>query len=75
VGGTFTAHLRTQQQFSGRDPILIIGGLFLVYKAVTEIHEKLEGHREQKSAGGKAVTFSFVIVQILCWTWCSPSTR
>ena len=29
--------------FSGRDLILIAGGLFLVYKAVTEIHEKLEG--------------------------------
>jgi predicted tellurium resistance membrane protein TerC len=52
-------------QFSGRDLILIIGGLFLIYKAVTEIHEKLEGHEGQKSAGGKAVTFSSVIVQIL----------
>ena len=65
MGGTSTAHLRTHLQFSGRDLILIIGGLFLVYKAVTEIHEKLEGHRGQKSAGGKAVTFSSVVVQIL----------
>ena len=65
MGGTSTAHLRTHLQFSGRDLILIIGGLFLVYKAVTEIHEKLEGHGGQKSAGGKAVTFSSVIVQIL----------
>ena len=52
-------------EFSGRDLILILGGLFLVYKAVTEIHEKLEGHEGQTSAGGKAVTFSGVIVQIL----------
>jgi predicted tellurium resistance membrane protein TerC len=51
-------------QFSGRDLILIIGGLFLVYKAVTEIHERLEGH-ETQAAGGKAATFSRVIVQIL----------
>src|SRR6478672_12138664 len=29
--------------FSGKDLILIAGGLFLVYKAVTEIHERLEG--------------------------------
>ena len=29
--------------FSGRDLILLFGGLFLVYKAVREIHEKLEG--------------------------------
>ena len=51
-------------QFSGRDLILIIGGLFLVYKAVTEIHERLEGH-ETQAGGGKAATFSRVIVQIL----------
>ncbi|WP_375294474.1 TerC family protein, partial [Microbacterium sp.] len=29
--------------FSGRELILIVGGLFLVYKAVTEIHHRLEG--------------------------------
>ncbi len=29
--------------FSGRDLILLFGGLFLVYKAVTELHEKIEG--------------------------------
>jgi Membrane protein TerC, possibly involved in tellurium resistance len=32
--------------FSGRDLILLFGGLFLVYKAVTELHEKLEGKPE-----------------------------
>ncbi|MER3389016.1 MAG: TerC family protein [Microcella sp.] len=51
---------------SGRDLILIIGGLFLVYKAVIEIHEKLEGEKEHASgAPSKAVTFGGVIVQIL----------
>ena len=29
------------QTFSGRDLILLFGGLFLVYKAVTELHEKI----------------------------------
>lgn len=49
---------------SGRDLILIIGGLFLIYKSTTEIHEKLEG--EEHSVETKAVvTFSGVIVQIL----------
>ncbi|MEO8794720.1 MAG: TerC family protein [Daejeonella sp.] len=49
---------------SGRDLILIIGGLFLIYKSTTEIHEKLEG--EESSVDAKAVvTFSGVIVQIL----------
>lgn len=51
--------------FSGRDLILILGGLFLVYKAVVEIHEKLEGAESNQRAGGKTVTFAGVIVQIL----------
>ena len=50
--------------FSGRDLILIVGGLFLIYKAVIEIHEKLEGGGE-KSGTGKAVTFGAIIAQIL----------
>ena len=50
--------------FSGRDLVLILGGLFLVYKAVTEIHEKLEGAESHGSAGGTA-TFGAVIAQIL----------
>jgi predicted tellurium resistance membrane protein TerC len=51
-------------QFSGRDLILILGGGFLVYKAVTEIHERLEGS-ESHGGSGKAATFGAVIVQIL----------
>lgn len=51
--------------FSGRDLILIAGGLFLVYKAVHEIHEKLEGTESHGGQGGKAVTFGAIIAQIL----------
>ena len=52
--------------FSWKDLILIAGGLFLVYKAVTEIHHKLEGHEEEHGgAGRKTVTFGSVLVQIL----------
>lgn len=51
--------------FSGRDLILILGGLFLIYKAVHEIHEKLEGAESEASGPGKAVSFGAVIVQIL----------
>ena len=49
---------------SGRDLILIIGGLFLIYKSTTEIHEKLEGldHEVESKA---VITFSGVIIQIL----------
>jgi predicted tellurium resistance membrane protein TerC len=51
-------------EFSGRDLILILGGAFLVYKAVTEIHQKLEGHEGEKPTG-PATTFTGVIIQIL----------
>jgi predicted tellurium resistance membrane protein TerC len=49
--------------FSGRDLILAAGGLFLIGKATTEIHEKLEGEDgEMESA--VPVTFTSVIAQI-----------
>lgn len=51
--------------FSGRDLILIGGGAFLIYKAVHEIHEKLEGAESHGNEGGKAVTFGGIIAQIL----------
>lgn len=49
---------------SGRDLILLLGGLFLVAKSVIEIHEKFEAHHETvKSA--RTAAFGKVIVQIL----------
>jgi predicted tellurium resistance membrane protein TerC len=49
---------------NGRDLILFGGGLFLVYKAVMEIHSKLEGEENAKGADGKA-TMASVIGTIL----------
>ncbi len=49
---------------SGRDLILIIGGLFLLGKSTVEIHEKLEGHEGEASAKVKA-SFAAVIFQIM----------
>lgn len=49
--------------FSGRDLILVFGGLFLLTKATREIHDKLEGDEHGKSVSGSA-TFTSVIVQI-----------
>ncbi|MDR6783633.1 putative tellurium resistance membrane protein TerC [Pedobacter africanus] len=49
---------------SGRDLILIIGGLFLIYKSTHEIHDKLESE-EEKEIKGKVYSFTGVIVQIL----------
>ena len=53
-----------QRGISGRDIILILGGLFLLAKSVHEIHHKLEGHDDPAKAG-VAASFASVIVQIL----------
>ena len=50
-------------EFSGRDLILIAGGLFLLAKATLEIHTSLEGH-EKGAAEVAAASFVSVIVQI-----------
>ncbi len=52
------------QEISGRDLILLIGGLFLIYKATSEIHEKIEGENHDTDVKGRA-TFAGIIVQIL----------
>jgi predicted tellurium resistance membrane protein TerC len=53
-----------EQEISGRDLILLVGGLFLLAKATYEIHENLEGEEGHKS-GRVAASFGSVIVQIL----------
>src|SRR5688572_31533446 len=52
------------QEISGRDLILILGGLFLIGKSTHEIHDKLEGAEGHGSAK-VAASFAAVIVQIL----------
>jgi predicted tellurium resistance membrane protein TerC len=49
---------------SGRDVILIGGGLFLLAKSTLEIHHGLEGEDEQQHAGAARATFVGVITQI-----------
>ncbi|MBL9076110.1 MAG: TerC family protein [Planctomycetes bacterium] len=51
-------------ELSVRDLILLGGGLFLMWKSVTEIHHKLEGPAEADTTGARAVTFGGVLVQI-----------
>lgn len=52
------------QEISGRDIILIVGGLFLLGKATYEIHERLEGEAAHQTAGGTA-KFGVIIAQIV----------
>jgi|SRR5690554_2918509 len=50
---------------SGRDLILLLGGLFLIYKSTTEIHHRLEGTVESHQIKTKNITFANVIFQII----------
>ena len=55
-----------EKTFSGRDLILLGGGLFLVYKAVGELHEKMEGKPEVKVTTNVVYAgFTAVVAQIV----------
>ncbi|MEP7341810.1 MAG: TerC family protein [Acidobacteriota bacterium] len=54
----------SSQEISGRDLILLIGGLFLIAKATHEIHNKLEGAEGEADAKVRS-SFSSVILQIM----------
>ncbi|MGO4999890.1 TerC family protein [Oceanisphaera sp. W20_SRM_FM3] len=64
---TLTTPLVTwgELSFSGRDLILLGGGVFLLFKATTELHERLEGPTEESSTTGVYAGFGVVIAQIL----------
>ena len=64
IGLTAPLFTVLQQAISGRDLILLAGGLFLLGKATFEIHESLEGEEGHASRGVKA-SFVSVIIQIL----------
>ena len=51
-------------EISGRDIVLIVGGLFLIWKSVHEIHQRLEGDEGQAGAKVRAAFWS-VIIQIM----------
>ena len=52
------------RDISGRDLILLAGGVFLLFKATREIHHKLEGEDAEREAGAAAASFGAVIFQI-----------
>jgi len=66
VGLTAPALTLGGNEFSWRDLILIGGGLFLLWKATTEIHESLEGvEGHQAASGGKVAALGAVLFQIV----------
>ncbi len=52
-----------QQEISGRDLVLLLGGLFLLFKSTMEIHNALEG-AEHGGPGAMAVSFIGIVIQI-----------
>jgi len=52
------------QDISGRDLILILGGLFLIWKSTGEIHQSLEGEEEHEASVAKG-TVGAILVQIM----------
>ncbi len=53
------------QSISGKQLILLLGGLFLIGKATFEIHDKLEGEEHHTAVGAATVTMASVIAQIM----------
>ena len=64
VGLTTPLFTLLGQDFSGRDLVLLFGGLFLLWKSVGEIHETLESNQDEQ-ATRSAVTFQGIIFQII----------
>ena len=65
LGLTLTLFTFAGHPFNGRDLILLLGGLFLIYKSTTEIHAKLEGEEHERGTGAGTISFSSVIIQIV----------
>ena len=64
VGLTGTLFAIAGEDFSGRDIILVAGGLFLLWKSTAEIHQSLEG-KEGEASRAVAASFGAVILQIM----------
>jgi predicted tellurium resistance membrane protein TerC len=53
------------ESISGRDVVLIGGGLFLLFKSTLEIYEKLEGEEHVNAPGRAATSYASAIIQIM----------
>ena len=52
--------------FSGRDLILLVGGLFLLFKGTLELHERVEGGAHKESGGPRVyASFAIIVTQIV----------
>ncbi|MGB3084803.1 MAG: TerC family protein, partial [Saprospiraceae bacterium] len=65
MGLTATIFTIFEREISGRDLILLLGGLFLIFKSVKEIHHKVEESHDEEMNLPKKVSFASVIFQIV----------
>ena len=65
MGLTRTLFSVLDHPVSGRDLVLVLGGLFLVAKATFEIHDDLEGKEKKRSTKGGTASFALVLTQIM----------
>ena len=64
LGLTAPLFTMMEVEISGKDLILLVGGLFLMGKSVIEIHEKIRGHKESKDKK-KKVSVGSILAQIV----------
>lgn len=64
-----------EHPFSGRDLIMLVGGIFLLFKATMELNERLEGKDEEQHGARKARVSGRWWRRSWCWTPFSRSTR
>jgi len=65
TGMTNTLFSIDRFDFSGRDLILLSGGLFLLYKSAVELHEKINKPHHTEGSGKQVQSFASAIVQII----------
>jgi predicted tellurium resistance membrane protein TerC len=65
IGLTAPLFTILSNQISGRDLILIAGGLFLLWKSTAEIHQLLEGEEEDQARSASQAAFTAIILQIM----------
>jgi predicted tellurium resistance membrane protein TerC len=65
IGLTAPLFSALDHAFTGRDLVLLIGGLFLVAKATWEIHDKLEGEAHGPDGARAVVSFAAILMQIV----------